>query len=161
MRRLALVSLLTAPACFTEAPGLDEAQEGSSSESDSGGLEESEGGSSSSGEAPADPLDAYGPCQIDADCEIVPGDKGATSDTVHCYQRTCAIKCSPAGNEVCPGFFDLQVPGSPTYYPIGCVDDGYCSITRNPDMSDPSVCPDGMGPGYDDAVPQLICVWQG
>jgi hypothetical protein len=48
MRRLLLASLLTAPACFEDAPALDAAESSSSESGDSGGLEESEGGSSSS-----------------------------------------------------------------------------------------------------------------
>lgn len=163
MRRLAIVSLLTAPACFTEAPGLDEAQEGSSSESDSGGLEESEGGSSSSGE-PVDPLDAYGPCEVDADCPLIPGDEGEVGESPRCVEGTCAIRCAQAAhsNQVCPGYDTYKSPPGTQYpsYPILCGSDGYCTIVDSLDLNDPGPCPDGMLNDGHETIPELACMWE-
>jgi hypothetical protein len=158
MRRLALVSLLTAPACFTDAPSLDEAVEGSSSESDSGGLEESEGGSSSSG-GEVDWMDAYGPCDVDSDCELVPGDHGdvVPGYAPKCWQGTCAQKCTDSNAE-CPGYFETEATTEPgTQIPFLCTD-GWCSVTVDP--GDRMGCPEGMYPGNDGASPDLGCVWQ-
>jgi hypothetical protein len=162
MRWLALVSLLTAPACFTEAPGLDEAESSSSESSGSGGLEESEGGSSSSG-GPVDPLDAYGPCETDADCPLIPGDDGEYGESPRCVQGTCSIRCADAsggGDMACPGY-TLREPVTPQSPRAIICQDGYCTIQFDPFGEVNSLaCPDGMGVSDTMTVPDLDCVWE-
>lgn len=158
MRR-ALALCLLLGGCFADAPPVDDvvAEDSSSEAGESDGDEES----SSSGDVPADPLDAYGPCQIDADCELVPGDEGQVGDSVRCVEGTCAIRCADAGPASCPGYFTTQAHEfQPTIYPIVCGDDGYCTITRDPSNPGPGSCPDGMGKSETETVPDLDCVWE-
>jgi hypothetical protein len=159
MRRYALLLLLL-PGCLTDAPPVDDVVAEEDSSSDGG---ESEGGeeSSSSGDVPADPLDAYGPCDVDADCPLIPGDKGELGESPRCVLGTCAIRCAQAAHpdQACPGWYDLQGEfNSSTVYTLGCNDDGYCTIFR--DYVYPySGCPDGMISGDTQTVPDLSCVW--
>lgn len=159
--RLALALLLFLPACFADAPPVDDEDDGIAAEDDEapdddGSSDDGEDSSSSGGE-PADPLDAYGPCEVDSDCELVPGDKGEIGESPRCVERTCTIRCAQAAhsNDVCPGYFDLNTAGD---YPIGCNDDGYCTVRKDP-FGGPG-CPDGMMFSQVETVPELTCVWE-
>jgi hypothetical protein len=160
MRRLLLV-LAIVPGCFADAPPVDDEDDGIAAEDDAA---DGDDGSSDDGEAsssagePADPLDAYGPCEIDSDCPLIPGDKGDIGENPRCVQGTCTIRCAQASfsSGVCPGYYDFQVD---TFYPILCNDDGYCTIVRDPYDPGPGTCPEGMVNGETQTVPDLACVW--
>lgn len=158
MRRVVALCLLLG-GCFEDAPPVDDVGDGAMDESSSE-AGDSEGSSSSGGE-PVDPLDAYGPCEVDTDCPLVPGDEGEVGESPRCVAGTCAIRCAqaPFSDGVCPGYYEFRGTPPDTFYPIVCGDDGYCTITRDPHNPGPGACPDGMGEGDIETVPDIACMW--
>lgn len=157
MRRLLLL-LAIAPGCFTDAPPVDDAVAEESSD-EAGDSESSSEGSSSSGGA-LSWEDAYGPCEVDEDCPLVPGDDGEFGENPRCVQGTCAIRCADAsggGYPACPGYLLTERDG-PEADPIAC-QDGYCTIQFDP-YGEGYGCPDGMGTSETMTVPDLDCVWE-
>lgn len=161
MRSAVLVAALCC-GCFQEAPPVDDVVADDDSSSDGGESEDGEE-SSSSGDAPADPLDAYGPCEVDTDCPLIPGDDGEVGESPRCVQGTCAIRCAQAAHpsSVCPGnlmFAPLNEPGAIT--PILCGSGGYCTVVIDPYAESGTHCPDGMFNDGSETIPELACMWQ-
>lgn len=160
--RALLAILMLVPGCFDEAPPVDDdegiaADDDASDESSSDDASES----SSSGGEPLSWRDAYGPCDVDAECPLIPGDDGEYGESPRCVQGTCTIRCADAsggGDMACPGY-TLREPATPQSPRAIICQDGYCTIQFDP-FGPGSACPEGMSPSDTVTVPDLDCVWE-
>lgn len=176
MRHLAIATLLL-PACFEEAPPVEDDQLATTT------TIPTDAESGDSGDE-SDQIDhePYAPCVEDSDCPIIPGDDGSMSDGSRCLQGTCSYRCvgdnGHDDNSLCPGSTVALdgLGGSLAICNAWCTVDkiqpqpsceekcapiaetGYCYETCQASRD----CPDGMIDGdLDVATPGdlMICVW--